>query len=537
MRRSDLLSVVSVLDLESVWDRAATAALERTRARHVVLMVHDHDHPRLLTRGLDTVEAEALLARAERHAASPPDEEDPGVARLRDPDTGGEVLRVPIAADGGLVGELVLAHPDRGGFAAADVAGLSVLSQVTGVAVRNARTYALSEQRREWGELTALVNESVRPPYLLIDPLDRINAGALRLARAELAAIVHLTDDVENVATVAGSRAALLPELLEECGQALRATQRAGKLLEAPYAARGTLVGIPLDPTLSFQGTLLLLLDRGSGRLTAEDRELLTSFVTHGSLVLDRTVLQRERQQQVVAADRDRIARDLHDVVIQRIFASGLKLQQIRRQAGGEAHGPLEEVVRDLDSTIRDIRTTIFDLERPHTLSLRSEVQALAAEYEPALGFAPVVRIWGPVSSLVDDAVAEQATAVLREALSNCARHAQARTCEVEVAAEDGWVSLVVTDDGRGPGGDDGHHSGLRNLRRRAEALGGVLSVEGRPSGGTRLCWRVPLAGQVPGSASAADSAGASTATEGDRGHTSSAATDSSTQHTPVTSR
>jgi signal transduction histidine kinase len=160
-------------------------------------------------------------------------------------------------------------------------------------------------------------------------------------------------------------------------------------------------------------------------------------------------------------------------------------------------HGHVEEVVRDLDVTIRDIRSTIFDLERGREASLRAGVAALVREYEPALGFLPGVRTWGPLNSLVSCGLAEQAMAVLREALSNCARHAAADHCAVEVSVEDGWLVLDVVDDGRGPcGAEEGsgaHRSGLRNLRRRAEELGGELVVERQVPHGTRVTWRVPV--------------------------------------------
>lgn len=530
LRRADLLDLVSVLDVDVVLRRALAAAVDRTSARCVVICsVADHpDPPWLLADGIAEEQAGQLRSRVASPASTSPD-----VARLVDPATGGPLLHVPVLLDGAPWAEMLLGDPGRGRFSDADVESLSVLSRVTGVAVRNARTYSLSERRREWVELTARVTESVRPPFLLVDPVNRIVEGACRITRAELAAVLRSGADGEDVAAAHGPALSSLPDLLRELGPRLRDAQEEGELLELPYGERGTLVAVPLEPELAVDGMVLVVVGHGRGRLPQEDRRLLTSFVTHGSLVLDRAVLQQERQQAVVAADRHRIARDLHDVVIQRIFATGLKLKAGQRSRGQD-DSYVTEAIRDLDTTTRDIRTTIYDLEHGRGSSLRSEVRALGKEYERVLGFAPVVRIWGPVNSLVDSAVAEQAAAVLREALSNCARHAGAGTCEVDLGVEDGWVSLVVRDDGRGPGSDDGHHSGLRNLRRRAEALGGDLVVEGCSPSGTRLCWRVPLADQPTGGISSS-LWGTGSAAAG--GQTSEAARDSSTQHAPVASR
>jgi signal transduction histidine kinase len=261
----------------------------------------------------------------------------------------------------------------------------------------------------------------------------------------------------------------------------------------APHGDEGTLVVVPFDEDLAFDGVLLVVLDRGRGSLPPEDQDLLWSFAAQASLALDRAVSLVERQEAMLAEDRDRIARDLHDLVIQRLFATGLQLQGARGpQNPPETQERIETAVRELDLTIRDIRSTIFELQHGHEASLRSGVAGLVREYTPVLGFAPTVHTSGPVDSLVGQALAEQALAVLREALSNCARHAAARSCLVEVAVEGGWLLLRVTDDGRGPAGDV-HESGLRNLRRRADELGGTLALVPAEPCGTRFEWRVPV--------------------------------------------
>ena len=174
-------------------------------------------------------------------------------------------------------------------------------------------------------------------------------------------------------------------------------------------------------------------------------------------------------------------------------FATGMRLQSTRHEEDPvDAREHVEAAVEELEQTIRHIRTTIYELQHGREASLRLEMGKLTREFAPALGFTPELRTWGPVDSLVPSALADHATAVAREALSNVARHAGARSCSVEVHVDGRTMSLVVTDDGRGLEGDR-YESGLSNLRRRAQDLGGSLSLEPAQPQGTRLVWQVPL--------------------------------------------
>lgn len=511
LRRSDLLAIVSVLDLDTVLERAVTIAADRTGAGIVVLAVLDDDvlgpspaaeplaRPRLLTHGTTSGAATDLRSRlGHRGLTRPlatPGADDPEVVRLYDPE-GGEVMRVPVLVADRVLADLLVADPPPGGFDDATVESIADLGRVTGVAAFNALTYALSERRREAVELTSAVDRSLRAPFRLDAPAARIAEGALRIARARTAAVVTADDRGVDVAAVAGVRTGELPRLL--AGVADRVVRAQADGVDFTALVDGlTVWGLPLSPDHAYAGLVVLVLDDEHPRVPAGSRDLLRSFVAHASLVLDHGLLQQERQHAVLAADRDRIARDLHDVVVQRLYAAGLGL---RAAAGRSPDGRADaahvvEVARDLDDSIRDIRGTIFELERARTTSLRSDVVALAREFEPALGFVPVVRTWGPVDSVVERDLAEQATVVLREALSNCARHARAGRCEVDVAAEAGWLTLQVVDDGCGPGHGDGPRSGLRNLAARAGELGGTLALEPAEPRGTRLRWRVPLPG------------------------------------------
>ena len=223
---------------------------------------------------------------------------------------------------------------------------------------------------------------------------------------------------------------------------------------------------------------------------------MLTSFAEQATLAMELGEKNRAERQLDVFADRDRIARDLHDHVIQRLFASGLQLQStLRRITDPSARARVQQAVEDLDATIREIRTSIFDLHtagEPSSGSLRRELLDTATEAMAGTELVPSVRIDGAVDTVVPAEVGAHAVAVVRESISNAVRHGRptAVTLTVEAGAE---LVIDVRDDGVGIGPDQAR-SGLRNLEQRADECGGALSVRTEPAGGTRLVWRVPLA-------------------------------------------
>ena len=205
---------------------------------------------------------------------------------------------------------------------------------------------------------------------------------------------------------------------------------------------------------------------------------------------------QRAQQEVAVLEDRQRIARDLHDRVIQRLFAAGLGIEAVR----GRLEDPvvserLQQLVGDLDSTISELRSSIFALNTTSsTTSLRAKVIDVCSDERHALGFDPAVRFSGPVDT-IDDALGEHLLAVLREALSNVARHAHATAAHVSIDARDGLV-LHVEDDGVGIPAGGGSRPGGRgtgNMAARADKLGGTLVIEPVTPHGTSLTWRVPI--------------------------------------------
>jgi signal transduction histidine kinase len=255
-------------------------------------------------------------------------------------------------------------------------------------------------------------------------------------------------------------------------------------------------LGVPIRVRDTVFGNLYLTDKTTAETFTDVDEELAVALAAAAGIAIENSRLHSRVQEMAVVEDRERIARDLHDTVIQRLFAAGLTLQGTTRMvAEPEAAARLQQVVDDLDVTIRHIRTAIFGLEvaRLHGKSLREDVLLVIDESSRVLGFAPQVRFDGPIDSLVPADVAEQVVAVLREALSNVARHAEARSVEVALDAESELI-LTVRDDGVGPSPDGVHGNGLRNMHNRAITLGGALALTpGRDGRGTQLSWRVPL--------------------------------------------
>jgi signal transduction histidine kinase len=390
-------------------------------------------------------------------------------------------------------GNLYLARKASGrSFTAADESIVEALATGAGYVVDNARTYAISERRRLLLEATAQVTEALQPPVRLHEALEQIAVSARRVSGAAAVAVVQRHDDRQEVAAAAGTGVEALPTVVEHLRARIVGAEDQPEVVIVPETDRRTAVLVPLRAHVADNGVLLILLDQGRGRLAAEEIELLVSFADQASLALDRAQALSDRAQLAIVSDRERIARDLHDVVIQRLFATGLHLQGAQRAATGEVAQRLAAAVADLDLTIRDIRSTIFQLKNAHRLSVRADVNVLAGEYAPVLGFAPVVRTAGPVDTAVPGELGEQLSAVLREALSNVAQHARASAVLVEIEVDRGELLLRVTDDGRGMPAET-HESGLRNVRTRAREHGGVVRIRPGEPTGTVLEWLVPL--------------------------------------------
>jgi signal transduction histidine kinase len=230
--------------------------------------------------------------------------------------------------------------------------------------------------------------------------------------------------------------------------------------------------------------------------------ETAAAFAGHAALVLELSRVQRDRERMAVFSDRDRIARDLHDVVVQRLFATGLQLRGLSRLVDGPPGERVAAAAGELDQTVNDIRQTIFSLASPtgEGTELRAKIREIVQQAEHHLGLQPSLRVDGPVDRGVPEPIHPHLLAVLREALSNIARHARATRIQVLVRITSEDVLVEVCDDGCGPAGAS-QRSGLANLRKRALDLGGHMEFgPGTDGTGTTVTWKVPLSPPIASS-------------------------------------
>jgi signal transduction histidine kinase len=274
------------------------------------------------------------------------------------------------------------------------------------------------------------------------------------------------------------------------------------------HPAMRSFLGVPIVLRDKVFGNLYLTEKTSAEVFTDIDQELVVALASAAAVAIDNARLHARVQELNMLEDRERIARDLHDTVIQRLFATGLSLQAtLRLIQPPEAARRVEAAVEELDVTVRHIRTAIFGLEAVRAgaeASLRSEVLGVVQEAARSLGFEPEIDFGGAIDSTVDDALGGDVLGTLREALSNVARHARASRVEVSLRVGDEGLVLVVCDDGVGvPSEDVPRGNGLDNMQRRAETHGGTLTVARGDVAGTVLVWSVPLpeARPAPGAA------------------------------------
>ncbi|WP_410821583.1 GAF domain-containing protein [Micromonospora sp. 050-3] len=418
-------------------------------------------------------------------------------------------LGVPVLIRDQIFGNLYLAEKQGGAeFTEDDEEIVVALAAAAGVAIENARLYAVAHRRERWLAATAEITTVLLGEVRRTDALALVARRAREVAEAELTLVLLYDSDADqfSVEVVDGADEqahALVGAVLPAADTSFGAAAAEGRHDQvddlahaAPWPAllhTGPAMISPLTTAESLHGVLIVAHrpERGGGA-SEEDLTLLGSFAGQAALAMERARGQEEREQLVVLEDRERIARDLHDVVIQRLFATGLQLQSAAPMARPEMAKRINAAVDDLDATIRDIRRTIFELRTPMTSELRTEIRtAIEAAAEP-LGFKPHLELTGPVDSAVPDAIRPDLTAVLREALSNVVRHARCTRVDVVVRVDAGQVTVTVTDDGVGcdPGAARG---GLVNLRERASRLDGTFTIAPAEPHGTEVRWAVPL--------------------------------------------
>ncbi len=257
-------------------------------------------------------------------------------------------------------------------------------------------------------------------------------------------------------------------------------------------------LGVPITVSGEVYGNLYLTNKVGWSEFNQDDEALAETLALAAGIGVQNARLHRRVREIAVYEDRDRLARDLHDTVIQRLFAVGLSLQTV---TGATAAGPVADrlatVISEIDDAIRQVRSTIYELGAADIdRGVRVNILAVVREVDPVVGFEVPVLFDGPVDSAVSGEIAEHLLATVREALTNIGRHAEATSANLTLSVDNGMCRLEVVDNGRGLGGTDTAAGGLGlvNLRRRAEKLRGSFVIESPPTGGTRLSWQVPLA-------------------------------------------
>ena len=257
-------------------------------------------------------------------------------------------------------------------------------------------------------------------------------------------------------------------------------------------------LGVPIAVRGKVFGNLYLCDKRGGDVFTDVDQELVVGLASAAGIAIENARLHSRVAELATFEDRERIARDLHDTVIQRLFAIGLGLQSTLRLVDDpRVNGRIVTAIDDLDTTVRDVRAAIFELHtaRLPGRSVRQELIQLCAEAERGLGFEPVIRFNGPIDTAVTDTLADELFAVAREALTNVAKHARAHAVEVSIEVRDSQLAMLIADDGVGFQAGNFRGRGLDNLRVRAARLGGTFDVGPLESRGTQVRWQVPLTG------------------------------------------
>jgi len=530
------MAVTADLELSEVLSRIVRSACELVDAKYGAMGVLGPDREHLVefvTRGLTDEEREAIGDVPRGHGVLGLLIRDPRPRRLHElgshPDSFGfppnhppmrSFLGVPVRIRDEVFGNLYLTEKQGAAdFSSDDEAILVALAAAAGIAIENARQYDSSRRQRRWlqttGEVTQLLFEG-RGEEAAMDFLAR---RTRELSQAQLAMVALFDQNSDLV--VSAVRYGESPESLLSSKTALGRILHKGHWREIVAAREPVLLLTRLgDPTVDdlstdvrdlgaadpYGPTALLPIAVGGDEIGvlavawSTDSEtfvenlvpLLAALAQQMGLALVAGRSQQNRSRLAMFEDRERIARDMHDLVIQRLFATGLSLQAAGRLTQHPTIATrLNEAVDELDAAIKDIRHTIFELHRESpTRELPEEIADLVRAATEPLGFAPALTIDGPLDALPADLEAD-VVAVVREGLANVARHARASSVSVQVTSGDALL-VEVADDGIGLG-SNAVESGLDNLRQRAEAHGGSLTLRRRTPRGTSLVWEALL--------------------------------------------
>ena len=522
-----VVAVAEDLSLEAVLNRVVTSACQLLQARYGALGVLGEDNAlsHFITVGIDDELAQRIGPLPTGHGVLGLLISEPAPLRLHDlshhPRAYGfprhhppmkSFLGVPVRVRDVVFGNLYLTEKEGGGDFTPEDEDLAVaLAAAAGVAIENARLYEDARRRASWLEacmdVTGRMLGGEQRDQAENSALDLIAARALRESGSHLALIlVPSPNGTYVVAGTAGAHstdfAGVSLDMEAPEVQAVASTGKPVCLDDSPKllgiareGAAAKLLIIDLSAQGAHHGLLVLARDPGTGCFSKTDAEMGAVFGSHVALALALERIHRLREQVVVFSDRDRIARDLHDLVIQRLFAAGLSVQSLRHFTTGEsALSRIDAVTEELDTSIRDLRNTIYSLQdnsrerEPLSGRILQSIQTAAQ----SLSYAPHLTLAGPVDSVDDDAIIKHLLAVLSESLSNAVRHSGAQSINVSVSVANGRLNLEVVDDGCGfvepaPG------NGLANLARRALEMNGTSTIVSTPGNGTSVRWCVPL--------------------------------------------
>ncbi len=422
-------------------------------------------------------------------------------------------LGVPVMVRGEVYGNLYLSERRSGSFTEEDLELAQALAATAGVAIENARFYAEARRRQAWLQastsatvriLSSTAEESLRLVAETVQRLADADVVTVALPTADgrrLTVPVAVGADADSIMGASYVLEGTLTEQVLRTGAPVLVTgvqdERPGAIYLRELVPVGPVMVLPLSGREGVRGSLVVARLADRPRFRAGDVETATSFATHAALALELSDARRDAQRMAVYEERDRIARDLHDHVIQQLFAAGMTLQGIGIGLGERPEAErVDEVVLSLDEAIRQIRSSIFQLRDhlgPQGLGIRAAVLEVVKDVAVGLEDEPDVRFSGPVDTVVDVSLADDVVAVVREALTNVSRHAAAHSVVVGLTATSSLLELRVADDGRGIG-EQIRRSGLRNLRERAERRGGSCAFEELREGvGTVVRWQVPI--------------------------------------------
>jgi len=417
-------------------------------------------------------------------------------------------LGVPIRVRNEVYGNLYLTNPANNSFTQEDEDLVTALAATAGVAIDNARLFDETRRRQRWSAATADVTSALlssNSSDLLGIVADRVSS----VIDADLVCIVvpGTIEGTLTVETARGAQAGMVTGRVYLAEQTLVARALAAQSTiaeeEPSEHARydwspdlGPTVAIPLSALGRSLGALTIARAPGGSPFTPAELEMATEFAAQASLAIELARGRIDSVQLELAEDRNRIARDLHDHVIQRLFASGLGLQSLVGRVAPELRGTLTEQVDSIDFAIAEIRTAVFTLgsrSAPGATGLRSQVLEIVGEITPHLRSTPRLTFSGPVDLMIKNDFAADVIAVVREGLSNVARHADAETSSVDISLDDDIVAVRIEDDGTGLPAGSRRSSGTSNLADRAARYGGTLDLGPGLSAGTVLTWLAPL--------------------------------------------